>query len=315
MSDHEIHSPLHSFDSLPQFSVRERTGHKGTYGTVLGIGGSRGMAGSIAMAGKAALLGGAGLVRLAIPHSVSGVVAGFYPEITTIPCPEDRKGKFSLAALDLWVKQAEQASCVMMGPGMGRSAALDSMIVSFLRCVTCPIVIDADALNALASWGDGGNHAEKAVFSSFSQSLILTPHDGEFARLRKKPTETELSERIRAAVEFSQRHSVTLVLKGHPTIVAASGNTVTNPTGNPGMATGGSGDVLTGLMAALLAQKFSPWDAARLGVYLHGLAGDLAANQVGEISVTATSILQFLPAAIRQHSDRIRAEPSEFECL
>lgn len=283
--------------SLPRLSRREATGHKGTYGTVLGIGGSRGMAGAAALAGRAALLGGVGLVRLAVPDPLLETVAGFYPETMTVPCPADRKGRFAMAALPIWLDQAASATCVMIGPGLGRSAALDSLVRRFLEQLDKPCVIDADALNALASFGrplaiPRPTHAAVRIF---------TPHPGEFARLRSEPTPPESEPKLRqkAALDFAARHHVTLVLKGHATLVAEPERISVNRSGNPGMATGGSGDVLTGLLAALLAQGLSPWDAARLGVYLHGAAGDLAAEQSGEPSVTATAILRHIPPSLQ----------------
>ncbi len=288
--------------SLPRIPERTPTGHKGTYGTVLGIGGSRGMAGSIALAGRAALLGGAGLVRLAVPDPVLETVAGFYPEATTIPCPADRQGRFAPSALTLWLELAASANCVMIGPGLGRSAVLDGLVGRFLERCDKPCVIDADALNALATQGNRLEIPTPERVSRPCAARILTPHPGEFARLRGMPTppETEPDSRVKAASEFAGRFSVTLVLKGHATLIAHENAIAANPTGNPGMATAGSGDVLTGLIAALSAQQFPPWDAARLGVYLHGMAGDLAANRLGDISVTATSILESLPRAFTE---------------
>jgi len=276
---------------------RHRQGHKGVYGTVLGIGGSRGMAGAVALAGRAALLTGAGLVRLAVPDPILETVAGYSPEPTTIPCPADRDGRFALDALEPLLTHAQQCTALFLGPGLGRSDALDQLVPQLLQKNAKPVVVDADALNALAVAGlttpapqrDGNNHA-----------IILTPHAGEFARLRNEPTppEDDMEARKSAAWEFARNVGVLLVLKGHETIITDGERLALNSTGNPGMATGGSGDVLTGMIAGLVAQNFSPvFETVRLAVHLHGLAGDIAAERLGEESVTATTILDAIPSA------------------
>ncbi|MDR0870226.1 MAG: NAD(P)H-hydrate dehydratase [Planctomycetaceae bacterium] len=279
-------------EHLPRLPQRERTGHKGTYGTVLGIGGSRGMAGAAALAGKAALLTGCGLVRLAVPDPVLETAAGFYPELTTLPCPAGKKGRFALSALEVLLEYAEQATAVFLGPGLGRSAGLDILVPSFLRQNVKPLVVDADALNAVAVFGT----------EQMMKNIIFTPHPGEFARLigSAPPPEEQLDERIAAAAEFAQRCRITLVLKGHRTIITDGKQTAVNSTGNPGMATGGSGDVLTGIITSLLAQGFTAFEAAQLGVFLHGAAGDAAAERYTEPCVTAAVILECIPAAVRQ---------------
>jgi len=288
---HQISNPL----CLPP--RRNRQGHKGTYGTVLGIGGSRGMAGAVSLAGRAALLTGAGLVRLAVPDPVLETVAGYSPEYTTIPCPADDVGRFALSALEPLLTHAEQCTALFLGPGLGRSDVLDQLVSPFLQRVVKPVVVDADALNALREIPpvpprEGNRH-----------SIILTPHAGEFARLRREPTPPEDDQEARksSAIEFSRRYGVLLVLKGHQTIITDGEQLAVNRTGNPGMATGGSGDVLTGMITGLIAQNFSPvFAAVRLAGYLHGLAGDIAAERLGEESVTATAILDAIPAAWRQ---------------
>jgi NAD(P)H-hydrate epimerase len=274
---------------------RARQGHKGTYGTVLGIAGSRGMAGAAALAGRAALLAGAGLVRLAVPDPILETVAGFYPEITTIPCPADSLGRFSLSALELLLTQVEKCTTLFIGPGLGRSAELDRLVPQLLQKISKPVIADADALNAISVSG----------MKPFNAPVVLTPHAGEFARLRNVPTppEDEAEARIAAAKDFARQYNVVLVLKGHKTIITDGERLVLNSTGNPGMATGGSGDVLTGMIAGLTAQNFSSlYETVRLAVYLHGLAGDLAAEQLGEESVTATSILEAIPKAFQSKS-------------
>jgi len=284
-----------SFPCLPP--RRHSQGHKGTYGTVLGIGGSRGMAGAVVLAGRAALLTGAGLVRLAVPDPILETVASYAPEYTTIPCPADNAGRFALDALKPLLSHAENCTALFLGPGLGRSDGLDQLILQFLQTISKPVVVDADALNALAATGmppfappQEGNW----------QPIILTPHAGEFARLRNErtPPEDDQEARKSAALDFARRFGVLLVLKGHETIITNGVRLELNSTGNPGMATGGSGDVLTGMIAGMISQNFAPIvDAVRLAVYLHGLAGDIAAEQLGEESVTATAILNAIPNA------------------
>ena len=277
----------------PVLPRRSRLEHKGTYGSVLGIGGSRGMAGAVALAGRAALLTGAGLARLAVPDPILETVAGYSPEYTTISCPADNAGRFSINALATLLSHAEQCTALFLGPGLGRSDDLNQLVPLFLQQVSKPMVVDADALNALA-----GTSPDFCLLSP--DSSILTPHAGEFARLRKEQTPSEefMEDRKAAALNFSRQHNVLLVLKGHETIITDGKQLAVNTTGNPGMATGGSGDVLTGMIAGLTAQNFAPlFEIVRLAVYLHGLAGDLAAVQLGETSVTATAILEAIPKA------------------
>jgi NAD(P)H-hydrate epimerase len=292
----------HYIESLPVLPCRPQTGHKGTFGTVFGIGGSRGMAGAVALAGRAGLVSGAGLVRLAVPDPILETVAGFYPEITTLACPSDNQGQFSQTALELLLHHAESATAIFLGPGLGRSDDLDFFVPLLLRHIHCPVVADADALNALTSLET--EHLRYFFQSLDNRNLILTPHSGELARLRGQATPDEdskesQSERIAVAKDFAGQHGVVLVLKGHESIITNGEIVVLNPTGNPGMATGGSGDILTGILAALLAQGLEAFDAARVGVFLHGLAGDFATDRLGEESVTATSILEAIPEAFQ----------------
>ena len=290
----------HKIAYLPQIPQRLPTAHKGDFGTVLGIGGSRGMSGAVALAGRAALVCGSGLVRLAVPDPVLETVAGFDPNYTTFPLPADRRGRIALAAVKTVQRYAKTATAMFLGPGLGRSAGLDVFVKRILRTIEKPMVVDADALNALG-----------VPDKPFRPNIVLTPHSGEFARLTGKPMPSEEQDRIAAAREFSQRLNVTLVLKGHATIVAQGNRVSVNTTGNPGMATGGSGDVLTGTITSFLGQGFEPFDAARLGVYLHGLAGDFAAERLGQASVLATSIIESLPEALRQSLDLPSAENGE----
>jgi ADP-dependent NAD(P)H-hydrate dehydratase len=277
---------------LPQLPERAVDAHKGHFGLALLVGGSRGMAGAMGLAGMAALRGGAGLVRLAVPDVCLDTIAGFEPSYMTSPLPSDPAGRIAFRARRRIVELAEAATVVACGPGMGRSLGLDALVSSLYANLPQPMVVDADGLNALAARPD--------ILPKPGGPRILTPHPGEFARLlgtdRVSPNKREAE-----AVKLAARLGVVIVVKGHQTCITESKKRSINTTGNPGMATGGSGDVLTGLITALACQGLSPFDAARLGVYLHGLAGDLAAAELGQQSLIASDLVRFLPQAFRQY--------------
>jgi ADP-dependent NAD(P)H-hydrate dehydratase len=275
-------------NELPRLPPRRPDAHKGDFGLALIVGGSRGMAGAAALAGMAALRGGAGLVRLAVPDVILDTVAGFEPSYMTVPLPSDDEGHIGLVAFDRIAELAEKATVVACGPGLGRSLALDQLVVRLYQEIAKPMVFDADALNALAGEPESLAHP--------GGPRIVTPHPGEFARLVGRKLEGEL--RNDAAVQLAARCGIVVVLKGHRTLVTDGARRAVNTTGNPGLATGGTGDVLTGLITALACQHLEAFDAARLGVYLHGLAGDLAAAELGEASLVASDLPHYLPKAI-----------------
>src|SRR4051812_8091186 len=275
-------------DPLPSIPPRKPDSHKGDYGRVLLIGGSQGMAGAIALAGMAALRSGAGLVKLATASSCQATVASFEPSAMTIALPADDQGRISEAALAAIVEAAKEATVLACGPGLGRSDALAHVVAWLYQNTYQPIVFDADALTLLAR--------EPSVLTKAGGPRILTPHPGEFARLLGRPSFPP-NERESLAREFARANKLVLVLKGHQTVIADGTRTAINQTGNPGMATGGTGDVLTGVITALVAQGLSPYDAARLGVHVHGLAGDLAAEELGQVSLIASDLIQYLPRA------------------
>ena len=266
-------------------------GHKGTFGHVLIVGGSRGMSGAAALAGCSALRGGAGLVTVAVPQGVVPVIAAIEPSYLTVPLPEDEEGRIASAALPVILKRGEKADVVAIGPGWGQSADLRQLAAALYTELGQPVVVDADALNALARRPD--------LLNRHGGPRVLTPHPGEFARLTNSDTKSVQSRREELAREFAAQHQVVLVLKGRHTIITDGQTLHVNPTGNSGMATGGTGDVLTGLIAALIAQKLSPVDAARTGAYLHGLAGDLAAAELSEPGLIASDLPRYLCHAWR----------------
>jgi NAD(P)H-hydrate epimerase len=279
---------------LPRLQPRPADAHKGLFGRVLVIAGSRGMSGAAILCAGGALRGGAGLVRLAIPESQLTAVAAANPCYTTAPLPEDHAGRFAAAALPGLLEQLAAHDVAAVGPGLGQSPDLELILKSILAQSTLPVVVDADALNLLPPLL-GGLAARKGP-------CILTPHPGEFARLLGSTTAAVQASREELAVRFAATHHVVLVLKGHGTVITDGKRLAVNTTGNPGMATGGTGDVLGGLTAALCGQGLEPFAAARLGVYLHGLAGDLARDDLGEASLIATDLLHYLPRAFRKHA-------------
>jgi NAD(P)H-hydrate epimerase len=252
------------------------------------------MSGAAVLCATAGLRGGAGLVQVAVPGEILPTVAAGNPCYMTAPFPQDVRGRFAAAAVDELVELAGNwADAVAVGPGLGQSDAAPGLIAALLDRAGKPLVIDADGLNALARLpGDNWRQHPKPV--------ILTPHPGEFARLVSRPAEDVRGQRESLAAEYAARQAVVLVLKGHGTLVTDGRRTYRNDTGNPGMATGGTGDVLTGLIAALVGQGMDPFDAAVLGVWAHGRAGDLAAGQVGQTALIATDLLAYLPAALRE---------------
>ena len=275
---------------IPKLKPRAVDGHKGDYGKVCIIAGSVGMSGAAALAGRSALRAGAGLVRVATPNSILPIVAAIEPSFTTIALPEDSNGRISAKAIHAVLKVVGENDAVAFGPGIGTSGAIRSILERLLDQQNLRLVIDADGLNNLAGI--------KNWPTKLKAKLILTPHPGEFKRLwsglfREEPP----AERQEQALQFAQRTNTIVVLKGAGTVVTDGEKIYINKTGNPGMATAGSGDVLTGVITALLGQRLSYFDAAVLGVYIHGLAGDTAAEKFGQISLMTTDIIDSLPYA------------------
>lgn len=275
--------------ALPRLAVRSEQAHKGNFGTALLIGGSRGMSGAVAMAGLSAIRGGAGLVRLAVPDRCLETVAGFSPCAMTIPIPDDDDGRMGLAGLNILEPYLASATCIAVGPGLGQSRELQALVRKIVCLAKCPLLIDADGLNNLAV--SPGWHAR------IQAPLVITPHPGEWSRLSGVPANDRLAQ-CRAAVKFAQQHPyATVVLKGHRTLITDGSTAVWNTTGTPAMATGGSGDVLTGLITSLICQGMSPRDAAHLGVHVHGLAAEIAAEHLRAHVVLPTELIEHLPRA------------------
>jgi NAD(P)H-hydrate epimerase len=271
--------------------ARDPRAHKGSVGRVLVVGGAAGLTGAAALAARAAARAGAGYVQVAVPKSLNDILEVKLTEEMTLPMPETSERTLALAALEPVLARAADAHVVALGSGLSRHRESAELVRRVVAESDRPLVIDADALNAFEG------HAE--ALARARAARVLTPHLGEMQRLTGvAPAEIE-SRRIDFAREWAPRWGAAVVLKGAPTVTAsATGTATVNPTGNPGLATAGTGDVLTGTIAALLAQGLAPYDAARLGVYLHGLAGDLAAAEKGQAGLIAGDVIEQLPRAI-----------------
>ena len=282
---------LQIVQDVPLLPPRPLDSHKGRFGTVLVIAGSRGMAGAAALCGASALRSGAGLVRVATSAEVQPTVASFEPSYMTYPLPCDADGLIQFVAAEPILRRfTASADVVAVGPGLGQSADIRQLVHFLLSETDKPLVIDADGLNAIVDRID--------LLSHVSRPVILTPHPGEFARLTQLTTAEVQAERAqRAAALASVAEGLVVVLKGAGTVVTDGTRCYVNTTGNPGMATGGSGDVLTGVIAALLGQRIPGFEAAQIGVFVHGLAGDIARDHDGEIGMIAGDIVDALPDA------------------
>jgi ADP-dependent NAD(P)H-hydrate dehydratase / NAD(P)H-hydrate epimerase len=283
-------------DIAPLIAPRPPESNKGNYGHVLVIGGSMGKAGAAAMAGMSALRVGAGLSTVATAKSVLATVAGFHPELMTEPLDETEAGSISMRALEYGRMDslAEKKTVLAIGPGISRQDETAEFVRTIVRKYSNAIVLDADGLNAF--------EGKSELLTGKGRSLVITPHPGEMARLSGLTVPDIQQDRVNVARSFAQQHHLVVVLKGHRTIVAfPDGNLWVNTTGNPGMATGGTGDILTGMVAGFMAQYPDRIaEAVIAAVHLHGLAGDVARESMGEQSLVATDLVRALPEAIRR---------------
>ncbi len=292
------------FSRLPL--TREPGAHKGDFGHVLLVAGARGKTGAAALSGKAALRMGAGLATVATAAGSQPVVASMFPEVMTEPLPETESGTISNRALDYgrFAKLLEGKSVLAMGPGLGIHTETTQFVREVLEQFELPIVLDADALNALVGQLD-------VLRRRKSRLVVITPHPGEMARLLGTTSDDVQRQRLEVAQKFAREFGVFVILKGHRTLIAdPDGQVWVNPTGNPGMATGGTGDVLTGMVAGALAQfpAARPAEALCLAVFLHGLAGDAAAGVQGEQALIASDLIEALPRAWLWLRDRLEAD-------
>lgn len=282
---------LEFVNTLPLPPHRDESSHKGDFGRALVIAGSRGMSGAACLAATAALRGGAGLVTVAIPQGIQQIVAGFEPSYMTLGLPDDELGRLKPSAGTQLLKLVETQNAVAIGPGLGQSAGLQELVGELYDSIPVPTVVDADALNLLAR--------RPYLFKRHAEAVprILTPHPGEFSRMTGIDIAEIQQDREKYAVDFARQNEVVLVLKGYRTIITDGRKLAVNQSGNSGLATGGTGDVLAGLITALLAQQMPAFEAARLGAHVHGIAGDLAAEELSKPGMIASDLLRSIGRA------------------
>ncbi len=278
---------------LPQ---RVAHSHKGTYGHLFVLAGAKGYSGAAALCSQAAMRTGAGLVSLGTPADIHTIVAIKLTEVMAKPLPCSDEGVLNIRALEPIQELLKEKTAAVIGPGLSQNPATRELLFNFLPKLTLPTVLDADALNCLSQ--------DALVFKKIQDKpFILTPHPKEMARLLKWSTSDVQDNREDAAELLAKKWNLWVVLKGHGTVVAGpQGQMYINETGNPGMATAGTGDVLAGMIGALLAQNLSLEHAATLGVYLHGAAADAAAKEVGEIGLIASDIVDRIPLTLRAYA-------------
>lgn len=265
---------------------RDPDAHKGDFGKILLLCGSRGYTGAAALSAMGALRSGSGLVFLGVPECIYGIEAVKLTEPVVFPLP-DQDGKLSREASALVAEKLPQMDAVLIGPGLGQSEGTLSVVQTVLERAQCPVVVDADGINLLSR--------HKDILRGRTAPTILTPHDGEFMRLAG-----EIGENRRAAAEKAARDiNIILLLKGHRTIITNGEETYINPTGNPGMAVGGSGDVLAGVIVSLLGQKLPPLEAAACGAWLHGATGDICAKEIGQYGMLPSDMVEVLPRLLK----------------
>jgi hydroxyethylthiazole kinase-like uncharacterized protein yjeF len=281
----------------PYFKKRRMDTHKGTYGHLLIISGSLGKTGAAVMAGKAALKVGAGLVTVGTAQSCLPIVARSMMELMTEPLPETEEKTIAREAVAKAVRLLPGKNAVLIGPGISTHPSTADFVLSLLTKVKCPLVIDADALNVLAGHLD--------VLKPLAGRAVLTPHPGEFARLVGLEAKDVLDRRLELVPQFAEKYQVYLVLKGYRTLIAnPRGKVYINPTGNPGMASGGSGDVLSGMIASLIMQEKDVLGATLAAVYVHGLCGDIGADRLGQRPVIAGDLIRYLPQALKMMEEK-----------
>ncbi|MGO9481913.1 MAG: NAD(P)H-hydrate dehydratase [Candidatus Kryptoniota bacterium] len=282
---------------------RKAETYKHEVGKIFGLVGSTGLTGAGIMVGRAAMRAGAGAVVLGVPSELNAIYESQLTEVMTVPLPQTGDGSFSLAVLLQVQKNLEWADVLVVGPGISRNQETAQLVIKLLRSYDGTVVIDADALSAIAD--------QPEILRETHAEIIITPHHGEFSRLIKFSPAEIAENRIELARRYAKDNNLTLVLKGSPTVIASKeGKSFVNVHGNPGMATAGMGDVLTGIIAAMLGQKLSPVDAAVAGVYIHSVAGDISLESKGIYSLIATDVIENLPKAFKKIENE---EVVEFE--
>lgn len=275
------------------FPPRPKTSHKGDFGRLLILSGSIAYPGAPYLVSMGALRAGAGLITLGVPRSLYPILALKLAEVMPFPLPQTRSGTLSLKGEKSVRDLIKGKDVIALGPGLARHPETEKLVRRIVASIDGPLVIDADGLNAL--------QGAKKLIAKLGPNAVLTPHPGEAARMTGNPVPDDDRGRMRFAREWTARYRSVLVLKGHHTLVASRSHGVyLNRTGNPGLATGGSGDILTGILAAFLGQRLEPFQAAKAAVFLHGLAADMALPEFGEISLIPTDILKYLPQAFKK---------------
>ena len=277
---------LNAMDISRLLPERKADTHKGNYGKILLLCGSKGYTGAAALASIGALRSGAGLVYLAVPESIYAIEAVKLTEPVIFPLP-DIDGKYAINSIKIVLKLLDGKDAVLIGPGIGKSIGTEAVVRTVLEAFDGPVVLDADGINVLVQ--------HKNVLRDRTSPTILTPHDGEFLRFGG-----ELDNgRLTSARRFAQEYGVILLLKGHNTIITDGIDSYVNTTGNPGMATGGSGDVLSGIIVSLLGQGIPPLEAAACAAWLHGAAGDICADEIGQYGMLPSDMLNVLPRLLK----------------
>ena len=272
---------------------RPSDAHKGTFGTLLSICGSYSMAGAVTLSSRSALKCGLGLLKTALPQSIYPIVAQAVCESVFLPLKETDEGRISKSNIEYLLKEAEKANAVLIGCGLSVCDDTKELVKAFVLNCTTPMVLDADALNCISE--------NPELLKSAKAEIIITPHPAEMARLINSSAKLVNEDRANTALSFAKKFNTVTVLKGAGTIIASpDGRVLINNTGNSGMATGGSGDVLAGIIASLLAQNKNASDCASAGVYLHGLSGDIAKEKFGEISMLPSDTVDCIYLAFKQ---------------
>lgn len=283
---------------------RKKNSDKSHFGHVLIVAGSKSMSGAALLAARAALKSGSGLVTVATVKPVADLIARTLPEAMLLPLPSTKEGSISHTAYEkiLSAVRKKKINVLAVGPGLSQNSQTANLVHRIVSEISLPVVLDADGLNAFKCHVGATDRSPLRL--NHKSALLLTPHAREFERLfGVKPLEKDPA-RLQLAKKFSKLYDVALVLKGHRSIVVDGDRAVVNKTGNPGMAKGGSGDVLTGVIAAFIAQGLDRFQAARWAVYFHGKAGDLAAKEKSELSLLASDIISYLPRAFKKAGGR-----------
>lgn len=278
-----------------QLLKRKADTHKGSYGYVLLVGGSCGLTGAVCLSGQAALKAGAGLVKVAVPQSLNHIFEIKLTEVMSLPLA-DKKGHLLAKGFDKVKKSLDKVNVLVLGPGAGLASDTAKLITKIIKEIDKPMVVDADAINILSK-------NLEVLDKRKSKSIVLTPHPGEFSRLVKKEVSEIKKYRKELVKKFALRYNLHLILKGYKTLVTNGEELFENKTGGPGLATAGTGDVLSGIIAGFIAQGIDIYSAARCGVYLHGLAGDLAAEDKTESCLIASDLIDYLPEAIKSTTE------------